>query len=150
MNGLVLSIDPGNVHNGMSYWSKSEGLWTCIASGEVGPGQCVDQVKYDLEKGRLDCVCIEGFWLRNSKALQQTGSDFIICEVIGTVKNLCRWSNLHCRVSNATDTKKTHDRLEAAGYRYTSRGHGIHAKDSEAVGVRGLRLRIADLKEVPR
>jgi len=143
----VVSVDPGAIHVGVAYWFELHGLWSCQAAVEMSYDQYVDSILLDLMQttARPDKVCIEGFWLKPGKAaLQQAGSSLETVELIGATKAICRKVGTPViKVANGQDA--IIKRLEAAGYTWSSRGHGGHAKDAEAVGVRGLELSVRQL-----
>lgn len=148
----AISIDPGAVHCGLAEWRRRDGLWACEFAVEVGPDILVDYVKDRInpldESNGPELVLIEGFWLKNGlDAVRQAGSQMETTEVIGTVKNLCRWAGMPFqKVANGQQATIT--RLTAAGYKWVSHGHGGHAKDAEAVGVRGLEIKVRQLAQL--
>lgn len=154
MTWRVVSIDPGAVHCGVAIWVEEQGLWTCTFAVEMGMEACIDFVKAAITVGvdqleyQMPEVIIEGFWLKPGlDAMRQAGSEMETTEVIGAVRHLCRWEGAKfTKVANGQQAIIT--RLEAAGYKWTSRGHGGHAKDAEAVGVRGLGLKVRQLAVV--
>lgn len=158
----VLSIDPGIVHIGMAIWAQEDsGLWRCTWAREMGPEAACDFVADAVETRTLrevddktgdarsvrvlERVVIEGFWLKGGMgAIVQTGSEMETTEIIGFVRHTCRRARVpFFKVANGQDAVIT--RLTAAGYKWTSRGHGGHAKDAEAVGARGLGLKVRQL-----
>lgn len=146
----VVSVDPGAVHCGVALWIQDDltGLWTCAWAVERTPDECLDFIRAAVGAPRLTKVVVEGFWLKGGiDAVRQAGSQMETTEVIGVVRHLCRWHGTPFeKVANGQKAVIT--RLTAAGYRWVSRGHGDHAKDAEAVGVRGLGLRIRDLAQL--
>lgn len=153
----VISVDPGAVHCGVAVWVRDEaGLWSCPSAVEMHPDDCVDFVREEVAGVRVnsfptrkpDQIIVEGFWLKGGlDALRQAGSEMETTEVIGAIRHLCRWSETPFqKVANGQDAIIT--RLEAAGYKWTSHGHGGHAKDAEAVGVRGLGLKVKQIRAI--
>ena len=154
----VLSIDPGAVHCGVAVWVRDEAsLWSCVSAVEMTPEDCVDFVRDEITVPDFvngfpttvpNEVIIEGFWLKGGiAALQQSGSEMETTEVIGTIRHLCRWAGVPFqKVANGQEAIIT--RLDSVGYKWTSHGHGGHAKDAEAVGVRGLGLKVRQLRQV--
>lgn len=153
----IVSIDPGAVHCGVAVWVRNEaGLWSCPSAVEMTPDDCVDFVREEVSGFNVndfpakipDQVVVEGFWLKGGiDAIRQAGSEMETTEVIGAIRHLCRWAGMPFqKVANGQDAIIT--RLEAAGYEWTARGHGGHAKDAEAVGVRGLGLKVRQLQVV--
>lgn len=153
----VISLDPGAVHCGVAVWARAEsGLWSCPSAVEMTPEDCVDFVREEVSGVSVtgpparvpDQVVVEGFWLKGGlDAIRQAGSEMETTEVIGAVRHLCRWAEVPFqKVANGQDAIIT--RLDAAGYEWTSHGHGGHAKDAEAVGVRGLGLKVRQLRVV--
>lgn len=162
----VISIDPGAVHCGVAYWARSmtsitaarptagrpsadEEIWECHWAVEMTPDDCVDYIKRTVEgEDPPAMVFVEGFWLKGGMdAIRQAGSQMETTQVIGTIRNLCRWSRVGCTLV-ANGQKAIITRLTAAGYVWSSSGSGGHAKDAEAVGVRGLGLKVRQLKSV--
>lgn len=149
---FIISIDPGAVHCGVALWRRlpSSVLWQCDWAVEMTPEGCIDYVADALASldGKPESVIIEGFWLKPGKAaLQQTGSTMETVEVIGAVKHLCRWQGVGF-IKVANGQRAIIQRLNAVGYEWVSRGHGGHAKDAEAVGVRGLDLSVSQIASV--
>lgn len=145
----VISIDPGAVHCGIAHWAEDEGLWQCIWAKEMSPEGCVDFVREAVNgTSPPSLVIVEGFWLKpGMDALRQAGSQMETCEVIGVVVHSCRWAGVPCaKVANGQQSIIT--RLEAVDYRWVSHGYGKHAKDAEAVGVRGLGLKVRQLRQI--
>lgn len=150
----IISIDPGAVHCGVAVWRRlpSSVLWQCDWAVEMTPEECIDYVadalaSLDDKPGK---VIIEGFWLKPGKAaLQQTGSTMETVEVIGAIKTQCRWQGVEM-VKVANGQRAIIQRLNAVGYEWVSHGHGGHAKDAEAVGVRGLDLSVSQVASVQR
>jgi len=145
----VISVDPGGVHCGVACWVRADDLWECRWAVEMTPEACVDYVRdaINSDDPPEQTIC-EGFWLKpGMDALRQAGSQMETCEVIGVVVHSCRWAGVPCiKVANGQQSIIT--RLEAVDYRWVSRGHGKHAKDAEAIGVRGLGLRVRQLKQI--
>ncbi len=147
----VLSIDPGAVHVGVAYWSDLHGLWGCEAAVEVSPDLAAERIFDVIENRKVDKLIIEGFWLKPGKAaLQQAGSAMETVELIGLARYLCvRHPGVEfVKVANGQNAIIT--RLDAAGYEWASKGHGGHAKDAEAVAVRGLGLSVRQIESCVR
>lgn len=145
----VVSVDPGAVHVGYAEWVEVDGLWECREAREITPTEYLDEVHdfcnaYD----RPELVLVEGFWLRPGRdALRQAGSSMETVELIGATRYATMYAGIRFeKVQNGQDP--IIKRLNAAGYEWTSMGHGGHAKDAEAVGVRGLGLSVKDLRKV--
>jgi len=152
MGKRVIGVDPGSVHVGVSFWYELHGLWACENAVELTPDEYIDDIMGDLmhNENAPDAVVIEGFWLKPGKAaLQQAGSEMGTVELIGLTKGICRYQNVQfIKVANGQDPIIT--RLDAAGYEWASRGHGGHAKDAEAVVVRGLGLKVREIESCSR
>lgn len=154
--GWVISVDPGSVHCGVAVWRRlpSSTMWQCEWAVEMTPDECVDYVAdaVDPKHGVSvpDKVICEGYWLKPGKdALRQTGSPMETVEVIGTLKHVCRWAGVEFeKVQNGQQS--IIQRLTASGYTWVAKGHGGHAKDAEAVGVRGLALSVSEIASVQR
>lgn len=146
---LVRSIDPGAVHCGVAMWAQdSDGLWECSQAVEMTPEECVDAIRAEVVHGIVDEVIVEGFWLKGGMgAIVQAGSEMETTEVIGTIRHLCRWHNVPFQ-KVANGQQSIHTRMKAVGYQYKSHGSGNHAKDAEAVGIRGLGLKVRQIKQV--
>lgn len=146
----TISVDPGAVHCGVAYWTQhSDEKWECQWAVEMTPEDCVDYVKRSVESpDQPDQVIVEGFWLKPGlDAIRQAGSQMETTEVIGTIRHLCRWAGVPFQ-KVANGQQATIKRLNSRKYVWSSFGHGDHAKDAEAVGVRGLELKIRDLRRV--
>lgn len=145
----AISVDPGAVHCGVAWWrfgDEPNDLWNCRWAIEMAPEDCVDFIRDLVRRVSNLRVFVEGFWLKPGlAALQQAGSSMETVEVIGTIRHLCRWSGVDFnKVANGQDAIAT--RLKAAGYQFRSRGYGDHAKDAECVGVRGLELKVRQIR----
>lgn len=152
MTTYIVSIDPGGVHCGVAYWARgTNALWECHWAVEMNPDECVDYVRSIVTgMDKPHKVFIEGFWLKPGlDAIRQAGSQMETCEVIGTVRNLCRWYDTPMR-KVANGQQATITRLTAAGYAWVAHGNGGHAKDAEAVGVNGLGLKVRQLQQLER
>jgi len=149
----VVSVDPGAVHTGVAYWSDLHGLWACQAAVEMSYGQYLDEILGALchdPVAKPDKLVIEGFWLKPGKAaLQQAGSALETVELIGATLAIGRFQDIEViKVANGQDSQIT--RMTAAGYEWVSKGHGGHAKDAEAVGPRGLGLKVHEIEACAR
>lgn len=145
----VRTIDPGAVHCGMAVWVRGDdGLWECTEAIEMTPEECVDTVRRECIDGSVDEVIVEGFWLKSGMdAMRQAGSQMETTEVIGTVKHLCRWHSMPFQ-KVANGQQAIHTRMKAAGYKPVAHGFGDHAKDAEAVGIRGLGLKVRQVRQI--
>lgn len=146
----VISIDPGAVHCGVADWIQDDdrGLWTCTRAVEMTPDDCVDYVRERVSTDSVNLVIVEGFWLKPGlDAMRQAGSQMETTEVIGAIRHLCRWYLVpFTKVANGQQS--IHTRMKAVGYKYESHGHGNHAKDAEAVGMRGLGMKVSQIRQL--
>lgn len=158
---FVISIDPGGVHCGVAFWQArndrnryDEQLWECHWAVEMTPAECVDFAHDRVHSpDPPEAILCEGFWLRGGiDAIRQTGSQMETTEVIGAIRHDVRRCNERhgtnvgfITVANGQQAIIT--RLNAAQYSWTAHGQGTHAKDAEAVGVRGLGLKVRQLKQ---
>lgn len=143
---MLISLDPGNVHCGIAAWKCGDEGWHCDWAVEREPDRCVDLIKTLIEEGSAHEIVMEGFWLRSGKmALRQAGSAFEVVEVIGTIRNLCRWNGISFDKISPGVTAATRKRVIAAGYKPVAYGQGDHAIDAEMVGIAHLRLKVRDL-----
>lgn len=147
---LMVSIDPGTVHNGVSRWYRTEdGFWRCIGAEEMDPEKTVDAVRTWLdEQSNLRTVAVEGFYLKPGKdALRQAGSAFGMVEVIGTLRHLCRWNEVDFISVTPQVRKATHTRMVGAGYRFVGRAQSAddHRVSAECVGIAAMKMRVADI-----
>lgn len=145
----VISIDPGAVHCGVARWVQGEDeLWECEWAKELSPEECVDFVRDQVVYREPAQIVIEGFWLKpGMDAMRQAGSQMETTEVIGVVRHLCRWHGVRFqKVANGQQAIIT--RLKSAGYEFVSHGNGDHAKDAECVGVRGLELKVRQIRQL--
>lgn len=142
----VVSIDPGGIHCGVAMWVGADtGKWSCEWAREFSVEGCIDFV-FDCDPDEIDRVIVEGFWLKPGfDALRQAGSEMETVEVIGAIRHICRRVGMPFqKVANGQDSIRK--KLNSRGYPWTAYGYGTHAHDAEAVGYRGLDLRVGQLE----
>lgn len=130
-----VSIDPGDVHVGVTTWSGSE----CLRSWETTPNRMLDMLDEASDSGKLDLVVYEKFQLYGDRMGQQIGSEFKTSEMIGAMRFICRRRNVPMRRYLSSHHKAMY-KLKA--FRppqmplraWKSYGSGGHAKDSECLG----------------
>lgn len=147
---LMVSIDPGTVHNGVARWVQKEGgFWQCVGAEEMDPEGTVDSVRQWIdEQPNLMTIAVEGFYLKPGKdALRQAGSAFGMVEVIGTLRHLCRWTDREFISVTPQVRASTYTRVKAAGYRFATRAQSKddHRVSAECVGISAMKMRVADI-----
>lgn len=157
VTGSALAVDPGEVHCGMAHWYQRNAnptlpLWRCEWAKEVGQDECVDSiadvVREPADLWDYDVILLEGFWLKPGiDALRQAGSQLETVQVIGAIRHLCRRSGMPLvLVANGQDGIRR--KLKSKGYKFSAHGHGDHAHDAEAIGYRGLELKVQNLEQL--
>lgn len=133
--GEWISVDPGDIHVGVTYWRGREPLW----AKEFDQISFVDWLIPKLSSGTVVMIAYEVFMLYHSKATQQTGSKFHTPELIGVMRHLCRRKGIPFVGFQASVHKSLYKNLDYRPPRmplnaWVSYGHGGHCKDSECVG----------------
>lgn len=134
---IVLAIDPGGTC-GMS-WAylppncplDLEAIEACQMKTE----QCIDWCNYHITSEWL--VLMERFFITaNTATLSPEGSHAAL-DVIGTVKNICRWRGARFEFQTANDAKKfvTPDQLKTLGLWQPGMDH---ARDAVRHLIRGV------------
>lgn len=85
-----LSVDPGDLHVGVASWVGAE----CVRVQEVTPDELAAMLETAFKHGMVDLVACEKFALDLKRAGQQSGSEFLTCQLIGVIKYLCKKNNV--------------------------------------------------------
>lgn len=129
------SVDPGDVHVGLSMWSGA----VCFDSYETTPNDLVDLLVAQASCGELGLVAYEAFNLRGALAMQQQGSEFLTSQLIGAIRHICRRAGVPTVSYRPSDHKGVfrnpdHKPPERSAREWRSYGRGGHSKDSECLG----------------
>lgn len=89
-------FDPGERYTGVAIFDRdpSDNTWDCVDAftWDIEEGS-IDRLMTFLQRqvkmGAFDIVGYEVFRLFNDKAQEQTGSEFLACQIIGMVKWIC-------------------------------------------------------------
>lgn len=133
--GCWVSVDPGDVHVGVTFWRGNKPEW----AKEFDQPSFVDWLIPRLATGEIELVVYEIFMLYHDKATQQTGSKFYTPELIGVMRHLCRRREIPFVGFQASTHKSLYKNMDYRPPRmplrdWVSYGFGGHAKDSECVG----------------
>jgi len=138
--GFWLSIDPGEVHVGVTFWQVVEP----VRCQEFTPETFGDWLETHISE--LELIAYEIFMLYPGAEVgrNQMGSTFGTCEVIGVIKHLARRHDVPLFGFQASAHKALYKQAE---YKppvkplraWKSYGLGSHCKDSECVGEYHLR-----------
>lgn len=131
-----ISIDPGDRHVGFATWTHDE----CLAAVELTPDECIKTLEEKIERGVLDCVVTEDFFLYGWNEKSMAGNRFLTCRLLGIIEYLCSRGG----VEYHTQLANVHKRIYKMGW-FTSLsvadkrlmpwwGNGDHAKDAWVVG----------------
>lgn len=131
----MLSIDPGDVHCGMAFWSDE----TCVHTQEMTQSECLLAVRGCLENGLINELVIEKFVLYPWKAEQQAMSQLHTSQLIGGIKATYGWFALpNCTIHEQPASIKTPTRKIANARKYKSTARrqqtGGHCLDAEIHG----------------
>jgi len=140
--GDWLSVDPGAVHVGLTWWRGAEPT----RSQEMAPAQFVDYLVEAMTLRQIDFVVYEVFMLYPGAEVNrnQMGSTFEVCELIGVMRHLCRRAGVPFIGYQASHHKALYRLAEFKPpvkplRSWKSYGHGSHCKDSECLGLYHLR-----------
>lgn len=127
MTGLVIGIDPGEVHNGVCVLGCRDGEWSLRDAAEYS----VEGLFTYVEAVRpADTVALEEYRLYPWLLQQQGFSEVLTVETIGVVKYICRLRGTTVHKQPATIKKPTFAVMEYFGLGPT--GKNQHIRDAEA------------------
>lgn len=137
-SGLWISVDPGEVHVGVTYWKDTEPVW----AKEFAPDEFVDWLIAAIAEGRVEMIVYEIFLLYPGAEINrnQMGSTFATCELIGVMRHLCRRAGLPFVGYQASHHKAQYKNSQfkpplKPHRAWKSYGHGSHTKDAENLGI---------------
>lgn len=87
---MMISVDPGDVHVGVAFWTCIDGQWGCDYAKEMKPEEFEDYLQVHLASGAIGTVVYESWQLYADKAGQQVGSEMGASQLIGVIKFLVR------------------------------------------------------------
>lgn len=128
----VLAIDPGERHCGMAWFIDGK----CTQAIERLPGECIIQVRLDLEVRAIDVLVVEEYRLYPWKAAQQAFSQIKTIEVIGVLRYLFAIHGTDAMTwveQGASIKEPTQGILRAKGLKKRAKG-SQHALDAELHG----------------
>jgi hypothetical protein len=127
-----LSIDPGDKHVGYASWDGEE----CTAAVEMTPDQAIDTVTDLAGFGVIQLLVCERFTLYPWMAAQMSHSELWTPQMIGALHHIARRHNIPFEKPQASKLKEVYGNPELTARLYRSIGHGKHARDAEAHGLR--------------
>jgi hypothetical protein len=126
-----ISVDPGDKHVGYASWDYEE----CSAAVEMTPDEVVDVISDLAPFGVIGLLVVERFTLYPWLAAQMSHSEMWTCQLIGALHHIARRNNIPFEKPQASKLNDVYDTpLKARLCR--SIGHGKHARDAEAHGLR--------------
>lgn len=127
-----ISIDPGDKHVGYASWDEEE----CSAAVEMTPDEVVDVV-WDLATYNVvGLLVVERYTLYPWMAAQQSHSEMWTSQLIGALHHIARRHNIPFEKPQAGKLREVYGNPELAARICRSIGHGKHARDAEAHGLR--------------
>jgi len=127
-----ISIDPGDKHVGYASWDGE----VCTAAVEMTPDECIDTV-WDLAGfAVIKLLVCERFTLYPWLAAQMSHSELYTPQMIGALAHIARRHNIPFEKPQASMLKEIYDRRDLTARLVRSIGHGKHARDAEAHGLR--------------
>lgn len=141
------SIDPGDVHVGLAEFRGGR----CISATETRPHDIEDRLYASLVDPQQansaaravggvahpQLLVVERFALRGDLMAQQQGSEFLTSQLIGALRCLCRLFRVPVVIQTPHQASVVKKRQPWEGWpvrRWTSYGHGTHAKLAEQHG----------------
>lgn len=138
------AIDPGDVHVGLAEFRGG----VCVAATETRPSAIEDRLFASAFRSEPlavpgggvahpDLLVVERFALRGDLMAQQQGSEFLTSQLIGSLRCLCRIAGIPAVIQTPHQASLTKKRAPWAQWpirRWTSYGHGGHAKLAEQHG----------------
>jgi hypothetical protein len=127
-----ISIDPGDKHVGYASWDYEE----CTAAVEMTPDQAIDTV-WDLAGfGVIKLLVCERFTLYPWLAAQMSHSELYTPQMIGALAHIARRHSIPFEKPQASKLNDIYDHPYLCTRLTKSIGHGKHARDAEAHGLR--------------
>ena len=126
-----VSVDPGDVHVGYATWDHER----CTGAVELTPADCVDLVWDLAATGTLGLLVVERFTLYPWMAAEQSHSPMLTPQLIGALTHVARRFKVPCEFPQASKLKEVYN-TPLSKRLHAWRGHGKHAKDAEAHGLR--------------
>lgn len=151
--GLLLAIDPGDVHVGVAWFDQQAGpsgelAWGCVYVEEMTPDEFHQYIWPAMASGIFDYVVVESFNLYGDKALEQTGSSMETSQMIGWIKAVhwilwTQWGLQIKLVMQPPSIKKAvFAILGRKGYKFTADRLNVpaqHVRDAEVHGVKFIK-----------
>jgi len=132
MPDFWLSIDPGDKYVGYASWDREK----CTAAVEMTPDQCIDTV-WDLAEVRvIKLMVVERFTLYPWLAAQMSHSELYTPQMIGALSHIARRFTIPFEKPQASKLNDIYGNPELTARLVRSIGHGKHARDAEAHGLR--------------
>lgn len=138
---MIVGVDPGSAHVGVSEWSWRDELLVCTVAAELSPEAYVRWLTAEI--GRIDHLLIERYTPQGGYGSAQTGTE--TQWLIGYSKWICFLHGVRFQIVERKDRKAARKRARAAGYRFLAYGSGDHAADGESVVIAGLKIPSAQL-----
>jgi len=127
-----LSIDPGDKHVGYASWDGEE----CTAAVEMTPDECIDTV-WDLATFNvIGLLVVERFTLYPWLAAQMSHSELWTPQMIGALSHIARRHKIPLEKPQASKLNDVYGNPDLPARLVRSIGHGKHARDAEAHGLR--------------
>jgi hypothetical protein len=117
---------------GYASWDGEE----CTAAVEMTPDQAIDTVTDLAGFGVIQLLVCERFTLYPWMAAQMSHSELWTPQMIGALHHIARRHNIPFEKPQASKLKEVYDNPELTARLYRSIGHGKHARDAEAHGLR--------------
>jgi len=92
---MMVTVDPGDRHVGVAYWTFEDGAWGCEHAQEMEPEQFTDYLRTHLVTGAIGTVVYESWQLYGDKAAEQVGSEMLTSQLIGVIKYLVRQTQVN-------------------------------------------------------
>jgi hypothetical protein len=138
---MIVGVDPGSVHVGVSKWSRRDELLVCLGAVEMTPTEYVRWLTENVDQ--IDHLLMERYTPNSGFGSAQTGTE--TQWLIGYSKWLCFLRGVRFQIVERKDRKAARKRARAAGYRFLARGSGDHAADGESVVIAGFKIPSAEL-----
>jgi len=127
-----ISIDPGDKHVGYASWDGEE----CSAAVEMTPDEVVDVVCDLAGFGVIGLLVVERFTLYPWMAAQMSHSELYTPQLIGALHHIARRHNIPFEKPQASKLPEIYKDPELVARLHRWIGHGKHARDAEAHGLR--------------
>lgn len=96
---VLTAVDPGDVYVGVAFFDPKEddvNGWECVGAQEFAPDEFMDALTESILANEIPILVFERFRIYEDKALEQTGSEMLTCQLIGQIKYIVRKHNEHC------------------------------------------------------